>query len=196
MSHRKNALEPVDIQILVPHIMGRWREHGIQPPVTQNLLARGREDDAGLKIEVREICVPLIGIDAEKQVIVPGNFAQRIIFRAVFVQRRFFGPAGDAFARRIRGEGIFGQHHEPEITADKGFRGANFAGQAPGGGADRGHGFAAVGAAIDRLHRCLQRQGIICRPQCRPALCHGFPRGLIARLPRHYRLFGQGNKLK
>ena len=157
LRHGKHAVDPVNVEIFVPHVMRRRGIHRIQPAIAQHDIARRRDHKARLEIETGEVRVGLIGIASEVQRLILRHRAQRCIFRAVDCPRRLRGEVRNRNPPRIAREQIFGQHDQAHrrspILFDEQRRGAHLGGDL----ADvRNHLGARVRCSLDRPRGQLQ----------------------------------------
>jgi len=76
---RKHAIQSVNIEVLVPNVMGCRLEARRQASVTKNHISGWPNDEADLEIKLREIRINFVNIAGQVYAIVLCDLAQRLI---------------------------------------------------------------------------------------------------------------------
>lgn len=114
---RERAFQTVNVQIFRPDVVGGRREHGVQPTITEHDLARGRDNEAGLKVKAGEMPIRFIGIAGQEKVLRLGYPAECFIFRPAFLKRGLVREIRDRDAAGITGQQIFGENGKADRVA-------------------------------------------------------------------------------
>ena len=159
--HREHPLDPIAIEIGVPHIVRTGREHRKQAAIVQHHVARWGDDEARLEIEPRKMAIAFISVARKVQAQPLRHPAERRVLRAVGGKAHALGKFGDADPSGIAGEQIFGQHRQldrtPGILLDEDCGGADRAFDICDMREDLGAGSGGVGAAFRRTRGKLHR---------------------------------------
>ena len=79
----EDAVETIDIEILVPYVMRCRREDGDQPAIRQHALARGREGPAGLEVQPRKVPIGFIAVTGEEHAMLLRDGCKRLVLGTV-----------------------------------------------------------------------------------------------------------------
>ena len=158
VGHREHGIQAVVLQVAIPHIVRRGREHRHQTAVTQHHRARVVDDETGLEIQPRKMAVGLVGIAGNEGGIGHRGLAQHRVLWAVRRPGGAFGPHSQRLAGGVAGGEVFGQHHQTHVRADEEFGGANLLDHAGDVGGHPLPRSGRVGRAVDGVAGRLQRQ--------------------------------------
>ena len=122
VGHREDALDAVDVEVLVPDIVRRRREDRDQATIGQHPVAVRTEHPAALEVESREMPVGLVAVAREEHSVALRERGQRRVFRSVRRDRALRRPFRDGLAPRRTGQDVLGQHHELEVRTDPALR--------------------------------------------------------------------------
>ena len=107
------------------------------------------------------MAIGFIRIPRQEDTVILTNPSHTRVFRAINLQCGAYGPDRNRIAQRVTGEEVLRHHDQSQRRADKGFAGANLAAD----GVDLVHNCRTrrrhIGAGIDRMAGCLQRQSSV-----------------------------------
>lgn len=177
--HRKDRFLAVEIEVTIPVVVRRRREHRREPPVIEDAGAVGVEDVAGLEIDARKVRIRLVGIAAEVNAVLARQAGQARVLRPIRLQGGAARPLADRGVDRKSGENVFRQHDEPYIVTGNDLQAGQCAlepQEVRGDDLPRRRG---AGREIDRVALELERDGSVLQhvgmPRdryTRPALGH------------------------